>query len=198
MWSSALTSRILAPFPTTPVFLFGDSKTMELSGGGYARPLRDLTQYRRHPVSTEILGTSGATAAIYVTIIDASLAGVTETGITDVLVNLGANDVISLPIEGTWKANMAYLLDAFHAKWPAARVFVIRPWKRDEAADCNTLATWISDLVSARSRWAFLGPDERTFLEGGDDGATYTSDGTHPNGSGYVLTAQQWKTVLDY
>lgn len=112
--------------------------------------------------------------------------------------NLGANDVGAIPAEATWKANLATILDAMNAQWPDAKVYVMRPWRRGYATECDSLATWIASVVSTRSTWAFVGPDERVFLENGDNGVTYTSDGIHPNTAGYALTAAQWKTVLGY
>jgi lysophospholipase L1-like esterase len=68
----------------------------------------------------------------------------------------------------------------------------MRAWRRDLDAECNTLAGWIDDIVALRSD-CHVGPDERVFLENGDDGATYTGDGTHPNAAGYQLTADEWR-----
>ena len=110
----------------------------------------------------------------------------------------GANDANDGVTEATWKANYGYILDAIHAKWPNALLYVMRPWTRGYNAECDLFAAWIGDLVTARAGWAFLGPDERDFLENGDDGVTYTSDGTHPNTAGYALTAAQWQAVMGY
>lgn len=113
-----------------------------------------------------------------------------------VLFNFGANNVTSLPAEATWKADAQTVLDAVHAKWPSAQVYLMRIWRRSYAANCNTLAGWIGDLVTTNSTFCHLGPDERVFLENGDNGATYTSDGIYPNAAGYALTAAQWEAVI--
>ena len=115
-----------------------------------------------------------------------------------VLVNLGANDSYNLPAEAGWEANLAVILDAMNAQWPAAKVYVMRPWTRLHPAECDTIATRIGHVLSTRGAWAFVGPDERVFLENGDDGVTYTSEGVHPNTAGYALTAAQWQSVLGY
>lgn len=115
-----------------------------------------------------------------------------------ILINLGANDVSAMPLEADWKADYGGILDAFNIKWPSAKIYCMRVWRRGAAADCNTLAGWLATVVAARSTFAFLGPDERIFLENGDDGVTYTADGVHPNAAGYVLTATQWQTVMGY
>jgi lysophospholipase L1-like esterase len=115
------------------------------------------------------------------------------------LVNLGVNDMAAMPAEAAWEADLATILDAAHAKWPTMKVYVMRPWMRGKNAESNTMAGWIATVLSTRGAWAFAGPDERVFLENGDDGVTYTSDGVHPtNPAGYALTAAQWKTVLGY
>lgn len=115
------------------------------------------------------------------------------------LFNLGVNDVAQgLPSQAVWEANLAYILDAFHAKWPNIQVYVARPWYRANPAGCDTIAGWIANVVTARAGWATLGPDERVWLEGGDDGATMTSDGTHYSAAGLIENAAQWQTVMGY
>ena len=61
----------------------------------------------------------------------------------------------------------------------------------------DTPGTW-RKASGARAAWAHLGPDERAFLENGDDGVTYTTEGVHPNAAGYALTAAQWQAVMGY
>jgi lysophospholipase L1-like esterase len=142
----------------------------------------------------------GATAATTAGTIDASLAAYSSTvdQVRWVLLNIGANDANDGVTEANWKTNYGYILDAIHAKWPNALLYVMRPWTRGYDAVCDDFAAWIGDLVTARAGWAFLGPDERDFLENGDDGVTYTVDGTHPTTAGYALTAAQWQAVMGY
>lgn len=141
----------------------------------------------------------GATVASRAATIAADIAAMGYVAtMKQILVNLGANDVGALPAEAAWEANLATILDAMNAAWPAAKVYVMRPWRRGYAAECDTVATRIGHVLATRGAWAFVGPDERVFLENGDDGATYTVDGIHPNAAGYALTAAQWKTALGY
>ena len=143
----------------------------------------------------------GATVASRAATIAADFAAidlVRSSNMKAVLFNLGANDSYALPAEATWKANLATILDAMNAQWPAAKVYVMRPWTRAHPAECNTMATWTNAVLVARAAWASVGPDERVYLENGDDGVTYTYDGVHPTAAGYVLTAAQWKTALGY
>lgn len=139
---------------------------------------------------------SGYTVATMKAEVDADLAGYSGPAPKCVLANLGANDVAALPGEAVWKADYQDIFDAIHAKWPDTKIYIMRVWRRGEAADCDTLAGWIGDLVAANPGLCYLGPDERVFLENGDDGVTYTSDGIHPTTAGYALVGQQWASVL--
>jgi lysophospholipase L1-like esterase len=108
-----------------------------------------------------------------------------------VLFNLGANDAAAgLPEQVQWEADAGYILDAFHAKWPLAKVYMMRVYRVGYEAACDTVDGWIANVVAARPGWAFLGPDERTFLPGN------LVDDVHPTVAGYVLTAQQWRSVV--
>jgi lysophospholipase L1-like esterase len=115
---------------------------------------------------------------------------------TYVLVNLGANDVASLPTATVYCSNIWTVVSTVKGKWPNSKFYFMRPWKRGYTANCDTLAGYFATFCASNSAYCFLGPDERVFLENGDDGTTYTADGTHPNHAGYALTAQKWKTVL--
>lgn len=121
-----------------------------------------------------------------------------ENPITSALINLGVNDS-PLPSQATWESDLGVILDGFRAKWPQIRVYVMKPWSSTRPiADYNSMATWIQNVVSARSGWAFEGPDERVWLEGGDNGATMTIDGVHYSAAGNTECAVQWQAVLGY
>lgn len=138
------------------------------------------------------LATGGWTVANAAAAIDAQLAALDATPEPEIIMsNFGANDARSMPAEATYKANYLYMLDAFNTKYPNALVWIMDPWRRDEDADCITLAAWNADIVASRA-FARKGPDEKVFLEAGDNGVTYTLDGAHPNTAGKELTAQQW------
>lgn len=174
----------------------GDSKTAGV-GGFWTTTFEVGMAAAEHPITVDNLSASLMTAASRRSRITADLASFARrVNVSYVLINLGANDVSVSLNETVWKDNMGTLMDAYHAKWSSAQVYVMRPWRRGKATECNTLAGWIADLVSARSPWAHLGPDERVFLENGDDGATYTDDGIHPNAAGYALTAAEWMAAI--
>lgn len=116
-----------------------------------------------------------------------------------VLVNIGANDATAGTSEANFKTAYGSILDKCHTKWPDARMYCMLVWVRNYLSQCNSVNTWIAEVIAdGRSSWAFVGPDERVFLEGGDDGVTYTADGIHPNHAGYVLTAQEWQAAMGF
>ena len=133
-----------------------------------------------------------------------------QTPVLATLVNYGVNDIyyphgygggpsgISHLDEAAWKARLGAMLDAVHAKFPAAIIYVTRPWMRGYDADCDTLAGWIATVLSTRSPWAVAGDDERVWLKGADNGATMTSDGLHYSTTGNAQKAVQMKTVMGY
>lgn len=147
-------------------------------------------------------GVNGSTVADHYGWIDGYIAAYTATGKPApewVFFNAGVNDCEGgLPDEATWKTQLAYILDAYHAAWPNARVRVTTPWVRSVKTHMATLGTWIGDVVSARSTWAAPGDDERVWLEGGDDGATMTLDGSHYSVAGRDEKAQQMLTIMGY
>ena len=144
------------------------------------------------------IATGGITTAGMAAIIDARLAA--SVGVPKfVLINLGANDSMDAGSEAAWKTNMGYIVDAIHVAYPSAKVYLTRVWLRAAGmVNCDRFAGWIADLCAARPGWLLPGVDERVFLENGDDGATYTSDGLHPNAAGYALEAARWRTVLGF
>jgi hypothetical protein len=149
-----------------------------------------------------VLARNGETVALARTRIDADLAtmlGPASVNVTRILFNLGVTNFAALPAQATWEADYAYLLDALHAKYPAALIYCARPWAVGYDAEADTLAGWLATVVAARSPWAQLGHDERVWLKGADNGATMTSDGVHYSyPAGFAAAAAQWMTALGY
>jgi len=194
----------LATFaPTTETRLsymaVGDSKTWgqtdstaTFSNGnnGWVKRLSDITNLIECPRN----GVSGRTWATAAAAVDAELALYAYTP-DYIFVNLGANDVLSLPSQATIEANIAHVLDAYHAKFPSAALYVDYPWRSGADAACDTLAGYIDNVRGSRA-WALAGLDERTTLKGGDNGATYYADGVHPNAAGHAYWAALLKSAL--
>ena len=103
-----------------------------------------------------------------------------------------------MPLEAAFKADYAYLLDAFHTKWPAALVGVNLPWVRGRDADCATLAGWITAVLAPRAAWTFVAMDEAVTIKAGDNGAAYTYDGVHLSEAGITVAANRIKTTMGY
>jgi lysophospholipase L1-like esterase len=121
---------------------------------------------------------------------------------TAILINLGSNDVASLPAENTWKANYRTIIEAHHAWKPNATIYLAKPVRLNGTPASTPLAAvatmhgYIDDLI-AEYAYVEEGMDE-TGLENGDGYVTYLSDITHPTGVGYSRCAELWMTALGY
>jgi lysophospholipase L1-like esterase len=144
-----------------------------------------------------IMATSGATVAIRKSSIDSELASI-PLAADYILCNFGANDVTDTPNETYWNTNYQYIIDALHAKWPTAKIYLAKAWRRNYDAWCDTLAGRIDTLIAANPGVCFAGHDERVWLEGGDNGVTMTVDGVHYSTAGEAECAAQWQTILGY
>jgi hypothetical protein len=114
-----------------------------------------------------------------------------------VLYNIGVND-FSTATQSQWIADMETTLDAIHAQWPAAIVYIAKPWKRTFDATADTFAGWIETIVAARA-FARVGFDERSWLKGADNGNTMTRDGVHySDPTGEAQAASQWQTIMGF
>lgn len=139
---------------------------------------------------------AGRTVATAKAAIDAAIAAFSGVIPSVVLSNFGANDAASMPLEADYKANYLYMLDALYTAF-GCQVYIADSWRRGEAVDCATLAAWNAAIVAERA-FAHKGHDEQVWLEGGDDGVTYTGDGVHYNENGNIECARQWITTLGY
>lgn len=161
----------------------GDSKGNAFAAGIVSRSERTI--------DADEASIGGSTAATLKARIDAVLAARNRPTYKWALLTLGANDVLALPGEAAWNSDLGYTLDAIHAWMPNGKVGIAIPWRRGYGAECDILAERIRSVMVTRP-WVFEGPDERVYLENGDDGATYTYDGIHGTPSGYALAADLW------
>lgn len=185
------------------VVLFGDSKSanrhVPKSGNTHNFYFNEIPNaLAPQGVTTGRIATAGATMATRTSSIVADLAAITTGTPQYILWNIGANDTDSMPSEATFKANAQTCIDAIHAKWDSAKIYFMRVFVKSKAAECANIAQWYADLVTANPGVCFLGPDERVFLENGDDGATYMADDRHPNVAGYIVEFANWRSSLGY
>lgn len=179
--------------PQTQFFVIGDSKSVE---GTWPQLLEDqLTVATGSNWSRSEAAFSGMNVSSINSNLSAVLAGNPgEPGF--VLINASINDVFGGTSQASYEASLTSILDAVHTKWPSAQCYLMRFWAQGKTTECNTFAGYIDNVIAARSSFAHLGPDERVFLENGDNGATYMADDRHPNAAGYALTATEWEGII--
>lgn len=115
-----------------------------------------------------------------------------------ILFNLGVNDIASWAGGGypaQWETRLGETLDAIHAKWSGAVIYVVTPASTADAATINYMAAAIARVVAARS-FTRAGHDERTWLRGDDNYTTMTADGVHYSAAGAQECADQWLSIL--
>ena len=202
LWNRELTAdQIESLFPFTSsygIFAIGDSKTdddiwVELLANRLGVAVGCVVTER--PTRFGIAGIKTAGMKTY---IDDNLSDTTGE-CKWIVINLGANDVKApMPTEANWKSNTVSIIDSLQAKFRGVPIYLTKAWRRDYTPDCNTVAGWLDDVLALYSEGVFVGPDERVWLENGDDGATYTIAGTHYNFVGNHQAAAQWQSVLGY
>jgi hypothetical protein len=189
--SAAEVAALASPFEGGPAGLLtvGDSKTASASPGVQAL-VAALRERGQGWFEAARLAVSGIDTVTMRGRIDADLAAVEADNLARVrviLYNLGANDNNSAPAYAAFVADTVYCLLALHAACPGALIYMARVWERGSQVwldDVQRVA--VADLAAVYP-WVRAGIDERLTLEAGDDGATWTADGTHPtNPAGYV------------
>lgn len=127
----------------------------------------------------------------------ADIAGMTFTP-QEIIINLGANDVTGNVLAANWDRDTRYIVNAYHTAFPAARISLTKIWRRGCMTAVGQANALIDQMLIDYAPWLVLGCNEALFLENGDDGATYTTDGTHPNDAGNELEASARFTALGY
>jgi len=191
----------LSRYSERTVFQVGDSKT----DGAEAWKTELLALLNARGSSAYFLHADvdyqdgGATVATMKAIFDGSFAGV--TGDADIVtVNLGSNDLSSLPDETTLKNNYRSMIEAMGAKWSNVKIYLAKPVRLDDAppstpvADMAALHGWIDDLVGEYA-YVYSGIDE-TALEGGDSYATNLVDVTHYTAPGQTAVSALWNAIV--
>ncbi len=181
--------------------MLGDSKSVTPANTWPTLLQSNLASATLQPAPTYSGAISGATVATTLANITNILNGAPyqrPESYQYVLINLGVNDDNSgLPVEATWESNYKAILDAIHARWPDALVYLSKPWERNNDSNMDVIAGWIDHVVASKS-YARNGHDERIWMKGSDNGATYTTDGIHPNTAAQSVLAAQWLSALGY
>jgi len=188
------------------LLLIGDSKTaINLvhpefgSDQGWQAPLAaSLAAAIPAPVTWVNYGSGSQTVATYAAnlIAGAYADARPTTPPAAVLLNLGVNDAVAMPTQAAWQANYLAIVDWVRARYAVSPCYFMRWWSRNAPVGTDdTEAGWIDTLITLRTQ-CFLGPDERVFLKGSDNGATNTYDGTHMGTVGHLAVAAAWKAVL--
>jgi lysophospholipase L1-like esterase len=180
------------------VLTIGDSKTARngwqdgLMTALNAEVTTDLWAYKN-------IGIGSTTVAYWATNIGTLLTAVNMTAPTYILINLGINEGGSPPGEVEWKANYQTIIDTLLTRWPDTDIYLAQPWSQplDDARVIDE-HDWIDELVALDTDHLHVGHNEAVWLEGGDDGATMTSDGVHYTAAGNTECISQWETVLGY
>jgi len=154
-----------------------------------------------HWGEVERIGRAGYTTAQMRATIDADLA-VRPASLAPhyILIDLSINDIST--DKTAFAADLAYIVDACHRKWPRGRVGLALPWSI--GANAANLAALIAAIIGVqvpRWPWCFLGPDQRTVLAGADNGATNMADSVHPNRAGHTAMATGaggWQKQMGY
>lgn len=183
----------ILPYGDSKTYGQGDTNPPAVGQNGYAYYLTALmgSGWKETPR----IARSGYTVALMKPLIDADIA-VRYDAPSHILCNLGANDVNTVIVQASFESDYGYILDAFHERFPDARIIVALVGRQSFDSQCNTLNGYIANVVGARSSFASIGPDERLLLKGSDNYATYTVDGVHPNPAGHVVMAAAWKLAI--
>lgn len=174
--------------------VWGDSKSVAGTWDYRLRLLLEMSTgaHWQHPNNFAVAGYTVANVAAEIAANLALMTSVPEF----VSISLGSNDAQALPAEATFKANYGTIIEAIHAQYPAALIYVSIPVRLSDSppsaptADCITLRGWIDDVIASYD-YVHEGVDEID-LENGDGYATYYIDTTHMNSAGYL----QWANIL--
>ena len=96
-------------------------------------------------------------------------------------------------------ADFQTIVNASIAASPNCKIYLTKVWSRAaQDADVIAFAANVDTVVAANPANVFVGVDEAITLEGGDDGATNTTDGTHMSAAGGIAWAAAMMTILGY
>jgi lysophospholipase L1-like esterase len=201
LWSQVVT----APYPfdlallTTRYFtVFGDSKSVSTTWPNLLINLLEMST-GHHWAAGDNFAVAGTTVASTKAIVDANLAAAVSTP-ENVCINLGSNDASSIPAEADFKSNYRYIIEAIHAKWGSAKIYLTKPVRLSGSppsaptASTLTIHGWIDTLVGEYA-YVYAGVDE-TGMAGGDGYVTNYTDTTHMTGAGQLLYSHLLRSAM--
>lgn len=117
-----------------------------------------------------------------------------------ILMSLSVNDMShTMPDSAAWYADYKYMIDAIKTKYTNAEFYLSYPWSRSySAVECPQMKRWIDVLIATYPSYVFAGDDENVWCEGGDNGATMTTDGVHYSVAGNAAKLTQIRTILGF
>ena len=182
------------------IFIVGDSKSSGDTWMGLLTGLLNSNSVASYALHATPIAYAGDTVEQMKAHIDSDLGAV--TGNTDIiLINLGTNDLTTLPAENDWKVNYRSIIESLHAKWADALIYLAKPVQlqanppSSPVADTAAMHGWIDDLVGEYA-YVFTGIEE-TDLEGGDSYATNFVDISHyTDPAGQLSVSGLWETIL--
>lgn len=192
--------------PQQWILTLGDSKTatstMPAMGQWQGPLIASLAAQTKSAWTYSNRGVGSQTVATYLALLQAQgFPATTVWSATNppfaVLINLGVNESIlgMVPTQLQWTTDYLALIDLVRSSWPTAPIYIMQWWAAGHNADADTMDAWIPAIVAARPN-CFLGPDERIWSKGADNGATMTYDGTHQSVAGHLFEAVTWKALL--
>lgn len=205
LWDRVLSAgeikaRTIIEFPSANGLLcLGDSKTYN---DPWPHLLADAltTATSTKYVAREDIAVGGYSVTELLAYVPGQLA-LRNDSVSTICINIGANDIPAPTSQAQFETNLTALIDLLLVKYPTAEIYVAKIWRRSYPANVITINGYIDTVVASYSGVSVhLGHDESVWMEGGDDGVTYTSDGVHPKLDStvqpYVVT--QWLTAMGY
>lgn len=191
-------------YPTTrKFFIIGDSKS---TGGnfwpGYLTNLLNAETGDYWTDGPRRYALGGYDINSMKVFIDANLSTETETPEL-IIINMGTNDArpVTITTEVLFKASYNSIIASCQAKWPGVPIFCQRIYRADSAqtiSNSTTINGYIDDIVASYGSGVYDGPDDETWAENGDSGATYLSaiDHIHYALAAHSVLAGLWEAIL--
>lgn len=122
----------------------------------------------------------------------AHLAGISSTP-DYCFVDIGVNDISAATLQAAFETAYASILDQLHTKWSSVPIYGNHIYRSGAfTTQINNINSWIDTVLATRA-WATLAFNESDWLTGGN-----TTDGLHPNVTGYFEMARRYRTAIGF